>query len=204
MSDVITDQPEGATPIEDVSGLLLDITTRAELNDAEGLNIVTATEWIENGRIDEPFTVQFHRKLHSKMYDQVWAWAGALRSQTGWVTEPGSRPEVVGQELGRVAMEFNREWEALAHDGDLLPFIARYHHALVLVHPFNNGNGRWARLAADAIVQRLAGRRPLIWAIDTLVVNSTERKTYIAALRTADQGDFQPLLDYLAALNPDR
>ena len=101
-------------------------------------------------------------------------------------------------------MEFNREWEDLNDNGHLLPFISRYHHALVGVHPFNNGNGRWSRLAADAVIQRLAGQPPLTWATDTLVVNSDERKEYIAALRAADNGDFQLLLDYLIALNPGR
>ncbi len=204
MSDGITDQPEGATPIDDVSGLLVDITTRGELNDAEGLNILTATDWIDKGRIDDLFTVQFYRELHTKMYDQVWSWAGALRSQTGQTTHPGSRPEAVDLDLGRVAMEFHCEWEALNDNSHLLPFISRYHHALVLVHPFNNGNGRWSRLAADAVIQRLAGRPPLTWATDTLVVDSDERKEYIAALQAADTGDFQPLLDYIVALNPRR
>ena len=204
MSDGLTDQPEGATPIDDVSGLLQDITTRGELNDAEGLNIVTALDWIDKGRVDDLFAVQFYRELHTKMYDQVWAWAGSLRSQTGEITHPGSRPEAVGQDLGRVAMEFHREWEALKDNTPLLPFISRYHHALVLVHPFNNGNGRWSRLAADAVLQRLAGEPPLIWATDTLVADSDGRKEYFAALRAADAGDFQPLLNYLVALNPGR
>ena len=204
MSDGITDQPEGATPVDDVSGLLQDITTHGELNDAEGLNIINATDWIEQGRIDDLFTVRFYRTLHTKMYDEVWAWAGALRSQTGEVTQPGSRPEVVGQDLGRVAMESHREWEALNDHNHLLPFVARYHHALVLVHPFNNGNGRWSRLAVDAVIQRLADQPPLTWATDTLVVDSAERKVYIAALQSADAGNFQPLLDYLSALNPGR
>ncbi len=195
---------KAATPIDDVSGLLQDITTRGELNDAEGLNIINATDWIAKGRIDDLFTVQFYRTLHTKMYDEVWAWAGALRSQTGEVTQPGSRPEVVGQDLGRVAMEFHREWEALNGHNHLLPFVSRYHYALVLVHPFNNGNGRWSRLAVDAVIHRLADQPPLTWATDTLVVDSAERKVYIATLQAADAGDFQPLLDYLSALNPGR
>ncbi|MFB3105226.1 MAG: mobile mystery protein B, partial [Pseudomonadales bacterium] len=75
-------------------------------------------------------------------------------------------------------------------------------HELVLVHPFNNGNGRWSRLAADAVLQRLANQPPLTWATDTLVVDSAEREAYIAALKKADNGDIAPLVDYLRALNP--
>ena len=204
MSDGIIDQSKDATPIDDLSGLLQDITTRQELNDAEALNIVNATDWIDNGRIDDPFTATFYRTLHTKMYDEVWAWAGELRSQTGEVTHPGSRPEDVGRDIARVAMDFHREWEALNDHDHLLPLIARYHHQLVLVHPFNNGNGRWSRLAADAVLQRLANQPPLTWATDTLVVDSAERKAYIAALKKADNGDIAPLFDYLRVSNPER
>ena len=103
-------------------------------------------------------------------------------------------------------MEFNRAWEALNDLTHLVPFIAKYHHALVHVHPFNNGNGRWSRLTADAVVQRLADQPPLIWATDaaTLEVNSEDRSHYLAALKDADVGDFQPLIDYICRLNPER
>ena len=109
---------------------------------------------------------------------------------------------MVPSELGRVAMESAHDW--VARNEPLLPFIARYHHALVWVHPFNNGNGRWGRLACDAVVERLAGKPRLVWATDTLNVESDERYSYIAALRQADIGNLQPLVKYLEALNPGR
>ena len=80
MTDKIADQPEGATPLDDISGLLReDITTRRQLDEAESLNIVNAVEWIERGRLGDVFTVEFYQDLHSRMYDQVWSWAGTLR-----------------------------------------------------------------------------------------------------------------------------
>jgi Fic-DOC domain mobile mystery protein B len=204
MTNAITDQPEGATPLDDISGLLRDdITTRGQLDEAEGLNIVNAVEWIERGRLVDVFTVKFYRELHSRMYDQVWAWAGVLRSQTGATSNIGVAPAMVPAELGRVAMEFARTWEA-RNDERLLPFLARYHHALVCVHPFNNGNGRWSRLASDAVVERLANAPRIVWATDTLNVDSEERSAYIAALKQADSGNPQPLVDYLETLNSGR
>ncbi len=202
MSDAITDQPEGATPIEDSSGLLQDIATRGELNDAEALNILNAYEWLDTGRIDDLFNDRFYRELHTRMYDQVWSWAGSLRTQTNVTTNVGSAPQDVARDLGQVSLQFRPEWERQKDTADLLLFIARYHYALVLVQPFNNGNGRWARLACDAVIARLTGQPPIVWATDTLVVNSKERHAYIDALRCADAHDFQPLFDYLAGLNP--
>ena len=204
MSDAITEQPEGATPLDDISGLLRDdITTRGQLDDAESLNIVNAVEWIERGRLHDVFTVKFYRELHVRMYDQVWAWAGTLRSQTGATPNIGVPPAMVPAELGRVAMDFAGDWDARKNES-LLRFIARYHHALVSVHPFNNGNGRWSRLACDAVVERLGDAPHIVWATDTLNVDSDERKAYIAALKQADNAILQPLVDYLETLNPGR
>jgi len=152
MTDKITEQPEGATPLDDISGLLRkEITTRGQLDEAESLNIVNAVEWIERGRLGDIFTVDFYENLHTRMYDQVWSWAGSLRSVTGARPNIGVPPAMVPMELGRVAMEYDRDWQA-RNDGDLLPFIARYHHALVSVHPFDNGKESLnsSGLSADA------------------------------------------------------
>ncbi len=204
MTDKITDQPEGATPLDEISGLLRsEITTRSQLDGAEALNILNAEDWIERGRLGGVFTMGFYEQLHRRMFDEVWEWAGQLRSVTGARPNIGVSPERVPMELGRVAMEYNREWEKY-HEDSLLPFVAKYHHALVLVHPFDNGNGRWSRLACDVIVKRLAKETPITWATDTLNVQSDERTRYIAALRSADEHDYQPLIDYMTVLNPDR
>ena len=72
------------------------------------------------------------------------------------------------------------------------------------VHPFDNGNGRWSRLCCDAVVERLAKEPPIVWATDTLIRNSDERKAYIAALQSADKFDYRALTEYLVARNGDR
>lgn len=204
MTDKISDQPEGSTPLEDISGLLRgDITTRGQLDEAESFNIINAVEWLERGRLPDMFTVEFYRELHRRMFDQVWSWAGTLRSDTGARPNIGVAPERVPMELGRVAMEYNLDWEN-GRDENLVSFVARYHHALVSVHPFDNGNGRWSRLCCDAVVEHLAKKPPLVWATDTLVKDSDERSQYIAALGQADQLDYDFLIDYLARKNGDR
>jgi Fic-DOC domain mobile mystery protein B len=204
MSDKVTDQPESSTPLDDISGLLRDeITSRRQLDEAESLNIVNAVEWLERGRLPDVFTIEFYQELHLRMYDQVWSWAGTLRSITGTRPNIGVAPEVVLIELGRVAIEYNREWATRGSE-KLVPFIARYHHALVSVHPFDNGNGRWSRLCCDAVVAHLAKEPPIVWATDTLIKNSDERSAYIEALILADEFNYQPLIEYLVERNRDR
>jgi fido (protein-threonine AMPylation protein) len=43
----------------------------------------------------------------------------------------------------------------------------RFHHRLVLIHPFPNGNGRHARLMADLLVIQL-GRERFTWGRESL------------------------------------
>lgn len=69
---------------------------------------------------------------------------------------------------------------------------ARFHHRLVSIHPFANGNGRHARLMADVLLAQ-SGAPPFTWGSKPLATG-VERDAYILALRAADAGDIEPLL----------
>ena len=71
----------------------------------------------------------------------------------------------------------------------------RFHHRLVSVHPFPNGNGRHARLAADILVRRLGGEL-FTWGGDSLVDAGPSRSEYIEGLRDADNQDISRLLAF--------
>jgi Fic-DOC domain mobile mystery protein B len=72
----------------------------------------------------------------------------------------------------------------------------RFHHRLVWIHPFPNGNGRHARLATDLLLTAL-GRPRFSWGRVSLVDRGKTRLTYVAALRAADGHDIQPLLAFV-------
>jgi len=73
---------------------------------------------------------------------------------------------------------------------------ARLHHRLVQIHPFPNGNGRLARELTDlALIS--CGRQPFVWGRTDLAVESETRSRYIAALRAADAGAFELLLEFV-------
>ena len=71
----------------------------------------------------------------------------------------------------------------------------RFHHRLVQIHPFPNGNGRHARLMADLLIMRLGMERSS-WGRENLRDAGALRKRYIAALQAADQHDIRPLLAF--------
>ena len=61
----------------------------------------------------------------------------------------------------------------------------RFHHRLVSVHPFPNGNGRWSRLAADLLFVHQGGAR-FTWGRANIEADSNARRAYVEALHTAD------------------
>jgi len=73
---------------------------------------------------------------------------------------------------------------------------ARFHHKLVWVHAYPNGNGRHARLATDLLLMSL-GLDPFTWGSVNLVDPSETRRRYIDALRDADNHNIEPLLAFV-------
>jgi Fic family protein len=69
----------------------------------------------------------------------------------------------------------------------------RLHHRAVWIHPFMNGNGRWARLLAN-IWLRLHKTPVVFWPEEHIRQESPIRNDYLKALQYADEGDFRPLL----------
>ncbi len=73
---------EGATPIDpdESEGLLLNhITAYGELNRWEQDNIIEALAWIERTKQTNILNEQFIKKLHKRMFGNVWRWAGQFR-----------------------------------------------------------------------------------------------------------------------------
>ncbi len=71
--------------------------------------------------------------------------------------------------------------------------LTTFHHALVTVHPFPNGNGRHARLATEILSKLLKAETPL-WGDERELSKMTAvRASYLLALKSADQGNLKPL-----------
>ncbi|NNM43540.1 MAG: hypothetical protein HKM07_04290 [Chlamydiae bacterium] len=69
------------------------------------------------------------------------------------------------------------------------------HHRLVLIHPFENGNGRFSRLIADRFLRACACTHPT-WP-NYLHQEGGIRKDYIQTLKYADRGDYAPLIEFM-------
>jgi Fic-DOC domain mobile mystery protein B len=134
------------------------------------------------------------RQLHWRMYAQVWSWASQYRTTDRNLGVPYWQ---IRMDM-RDAQADARAW--LAGSGPARfsddECAVRFGYRLVAVHPFPNGNGRWSRLASDALVVALGGRR-FSWGGAGLTEPGQLRRSYIAALQAADtEGDFGPLLAF--------
>jgi Fic-DOC domain mobile mystery protein B len=187
--------PDGATPLDpnELGGLKhKHITTQAELNQLEQANIESGLRWLSRQRADV-LTDNFATTLHARLFGDVWDWAGTYR-KTG--KSVGVDPVDIPVEL-RTLMDDAKYW---AENKTYLPSEAavRFHHRLVKIHPFPHGNGRHARIMADAMLDRVYKAKPIDWAGGHDLQNMGERRTaYIAALKAADQGDIGPLIEFI-------
>lgn len=190
MSDLF-DEPEDATPLqpEEREGLLPTwITYRRDLNEAEQTNIAAGTAWARRVRRHDLLSEEFLRKLHERLFGEVWVWAGEFRHAERNI---GIAPTRIPVEL-RTVLDDVRYW--MEHETFPPDEIAvRLHHRLVAIHPFPNGNGRTTRLMTDLVAARL-GQDPFSWGRQNLTNLRETRARYIAALRAADNHDIEPLL----------
>jgi len=90
----------------------------------------------------------------------------------------------------------------LEHRSDPIDEIAaRFHHGLVSIHPFANGNGRFSRTMTDLLLKS-KGEEEFSWGGGSL--NAGEiRNRYISALRAADARDFRPLFAFVRSGEKD-
>jgi Fic-DOC domain mobile mystery protein B len=186
--------PDGATPLspEEMDGLIPDhLTTRAQLNEWEHVNIQQAEAWAFATRRRDVLSIGFLLMLHRKMFDETWSWAGQIRRTDKNIGVP---KEQVREELRKLCDDVSY-WLELDTYG-VREIAARFHHRLVSVHPFANGNGRHARLAADILLVT-QGERRFSWSGRLLDTAGEARRRYIDALRRADRGEMAPLFGYL-------
>jgi len=192
MPDELFQDPEDATPLtpEERTDLIpAHIAYRAELNAAEQENIARGQDWAL-ARKRDLLTEKFIRDLHRRMFGDVWRWAGKFRTTERNLGIPYFEIPMAAREL----LEDAKTWvEHNAYPADEI--AVRFHHRLVKIHPFPNGNGRHARLMADLLVMSLGGER-FSWGRANLQQAGDVRRQYIEALRAADNNDYGALLRF--------
>ncbi|MBT3306490.1 MAG: mobile mystery protein B [Alphaproteobacteria bacterium] len=187
--------PEGSTPLEqeELEQLIpAHITTMGQLNEAEQLNVATASLWALSRHRSNVLTLSFARSLHKHMFNDVWRWAGEFRKRA---------TNIGGVEAYEIPIRLSQLLDDTHHWKDDQVFdvdeiATRFHHGLTIVHPFPNGNGRHARLMADVLLKNM-GEEAFTWGSGADSVNAGDvRVRYLTSLRNADNHDFAALMEF--------
>lgn len=188
------DYPDGATPLDpdEVAGLIpAHISTQGQLNEWEQANITEGEQWAFGRRHKNILSREFMQALHKRMFRDTWRWAGEIRKTEKNI---GIAPHHIYVELKKllddVALQLaSKDWE-------IDEIAARFHHRLVSIHPFPNGNGRFSRTMTDLLLVQ-NGRERFTWGAGDLVRAGDARQRYIHALQAADKFDYSLLLAFL-------
>jgi Fic-DOC domain mobile mystery protein B len=185
---------DGKTPLipEESTDLIPELSTKEELDEWERKNIVLAAEWAYSRKdiAGDLLTEHFLRRLHAKMFDQTWNWAGQLRKTEKNIGVPVHEiREHTGTLIGDAQFWIQNNTYPIDE------VAVRFHHRLVFIHLFPNGNGRHSRLMADLLCVALGGKK-FSWGSKDFVSPSEARAAYLNALHAAGQHDLDPLLTF--------
>jgi Fic-DOC domain mobile mystery protein B len=187
--------PVGATPLDpdDAAALVPShLTTREQLNDWEMLNVRKGEDWAFSKRQENILSIVFMQTLHKRMFGDTWGWAGQIRTKE---TLPvGIAPDSIRVEMTKLCQDA----EAQIKDGswDIDEIAARFHHRLVFIHPFPNGNGRISRTMTDLLLVQ-NGKDRFSWGGEDINRNGEVRDRYMSALYAADAKDYMPLFKFV-------
>ena len=167
-------------PEEDRAALIPTyIANLGELFAAEQANIAAAI-FARHPSVKLLLDDLYLRRLHRAMFGRVWTWAGQYRTRE---TNIGVDPLGIATSIRDLTADAAAWVDLCSFEPDDISL--RFHHRLVQIHPFVNGNGRHGRVAADLLARAL-GRPPFSWGRNLDIGTHELRSHYQAALHRMD------------------
>ncbi len=185
----------GQTPLDpdEMAGLIPDhLQNRAQLNEWESINIEKSMPWaFSRRRKKKILSLDGIFELHRRMFSETWSWAGQGRRSGKSI---GVEPHNIISSLSYLLQNVSTWIEYSSYPLDECAY--RFHHKLVLIHPFSNGNGRHARIATDMLLIENEAE-PFSWGKNKNIKPENIRMLYLEALRCADTGDYARLSNFV-------
>ncbi len=170
-----------------------NIQTIGELDEYEEQNIAEGLSWLENTNA-KSLDYDFWIKLHKKLFEKVWDWAGQIRVHE--LNNPDfTSPNKIRTEIKQLIGDAEY-W--LAQNTYLQKeSIARIHEKLLTIHTFAIGNGRWRRILTEYICEQHKIEIPT-WNKKAKKSPQIRRSEYIETVEEARQNRrFQKLIDII-------
>ena len=167
----------------------LGLTDKNLMNEYEAKGIAAAELFVFGLDSDTPFSTQLLLEIHSIAFSELYDWAGKWRTTqvvVGQLTPPDPTQvlQLMYQFIDNLNFKINNSTTTQEH----LEILIFAHYEFVRIHPFNNGNGRTARILMNLVALKF-GYRPL----ELYHREGDSRKIYIDAMKSADKGTFEPL-----------
>lgn len=169
-----------------------------------------AIKWvIDVVKRNYPLTENFIRELHTLLLKEPYevpaitadglptkkrVEVGKYKSQPNHVlTKTGevfrfATPEETPAQMGDLLDWYKRK----TSDPDVNPVLlaAEFHYKFIRIHPFDDGNGRTARILMNFILMQ--------FGFPPVIIKTEDKENYFSALRQADAGLIEPFIEYIA------
>lgn len=187
---------KGCTLLRSSKGLKLsELKYRDQLNEIEYQKIQkTYVKYFQQRQNPlEWFNEDGLKKIHRDMFGDIWSWGGIYYN--GRLRNIG----IESSEIPGAMIELCEEvkgYQKASSQLTILEQSARILQKLLHIHPFMNGNGRFARFVSDLYLHSMHGTSPE-WPYIDLLNDGEERSKYIKALEKSDLGDYFLLEDLI-------
>jgi len=163
--------------------------TKLSKSQAEAINLDIAFMWMLNN-LDVLSTnpENFIRNINNMILQGISRTAGEYRSGPVKIAGMEYVPPA-GFVVPTYMQQLSEEIKRGVEDRSPIEFTARIHTKLVMIHPFEDGNGRTARLVMNAIL--LSAKLPLI------IINFADKQRYFDAIVSANNGDLSDFIQFI-------
>jgi len=187
---------DGRTPLppELQKGLIPNhIQSIGELDEYEEQNIADGLAWLEKCE-DDCLNYNFWRKLHKKLFADVWKWAGEIRKHE--LNNPYFlKPHQIWPAFKK--LEDDLKYWLEKREMTFQEMSARFHERIETIHPFANGNGRFGRILVEYFCKQQGEKVPT-WGASLKSDPAGRRRKCIEALDSVRQnGGYEPLINFM-------
>ena len=195
MSSYFFKDRNGSTPIDpdQLEGIKFPhVTMMSELDELEDRNIQDGMDWLNRQKKVDYLNTDFLDKLHKKLFSNVWKWAGTHRQ---------SMVNLSKVDRFNIKIELSKLFEDVktriefGHT-DWGEISAEFHHRLVSIHPYPNGNGRVSRIMTEYL-QKRNNKEITNWSESLMSDPKKRRDLYISSLVEADKGNYVDLIKFM-------
>jgi Fic-DOC domain mobile mystery protein B len=188
---------DGRTPLpEDFKKDIIphNVRTSRELDEYEEENIVEGLVWLDDCD-DDCRDWMFWLKLHKKLFEKVWKWAGKIRDhelENDHFDHPGYIQEHIKKLEGDL-----QYWLKERPFQDDREILVRFHERMLTIHPFSNGNGRTTRILTEYIAKKEDLPVPS-WGASLRDRPKKHRDAYISAVvKARKEHHYEDLLKFM-------